>query len=735
MASNGHFSGRISTAIDTATSKSTGREGKFYEIFNKFGFYDIDDEKNGLTKEQRMQVPEINRKRFSQFSSAFSEMIQYYLGDAEVGVLSKEVQGIVDKMDARAASNAAQLNAIGSGLSAVPGGAAINASMKAMDAQTTSIMGFSPYDPDLIPPISIGMDGLPSGIANLYKAGFFQPNWDFIYSHETVKSNKLYSTGDGKLRIGANMLLDQGTDKNDQFLYSLFSVISVDENGMPIGDLKGGLTIEQFNTIKTFAKQTASILSSNPEAKNFVITDSQMQSAFYKYVTLKLWDVISNRKNWAYSHWGALTHNSMPEYVKTAVCSYVWTTGLAIGKDTEVSAFVSYCITMGLFYLVGYQYKVRIYGIQNVNKKLDKDNNVVDIPIGQDDTCLYGIPKDKNISNTYFTWAADIISRWTASSTLDEETSTSLRKRRIDEANLIYKGLGLPTIEYGTPLTNLPQEHSISALKERSFDKLIASTIYRYSNDGVAGGTGNAGSLQLPESVTANLDFSGVDATPVESSKDYIRSLMDKSGVKYAKVTCIVRDINDQIRVMFNNLQNNAIIPYKSSARNGQPATAGAAVVNAYYSEKKKLGYLQSIAVSASHASQIKDAMLTEAKKQGVTNISKHSGDYTLLHVIDISPKSIQPQSALPLFRQVLLSEKKNGHLRNFLEPDKDPALHIEIWTEKGNASLSPLPFNIGKNDSIPTVAFTFKNTVLDKEVGLMAALAKDSTLTTTKTS
>lgn len=110
-------------------------------------------------------------------------------------------------------------------------------------------------------------------------------------------------------------------------------------------------------------------MNTDPKAKNFVITDSQMQAAFYKYVNSKLWEVISNRRNWAYSHWGSLTHNSIPEYIKTAVCSYIWTTGLAIGKDTEVSAYVSYCVTMGLFYLIGYQYKIRIVGIDGVNKK------------------------------------------------------------------------------------------------------------------------------------------------------------------------------------------------------------------------------------------------------------------------------------------------------------------------------------------------------------------------------
>ena len=31
--------------------------------------------------------------------------------------------------------------------------------------------------------------------------GFFKPNWNFLYEHELVKSNKFYTTGSGGLKI------------------------------------------------------------------------------------------------------------------------------------------------------------------------------------------------------------------------------------------------------------------------------------------------------------------------------------------------------------------------------------------------------------------------------------------------------------------------------------------------------------------------------------------------------
>ena len=91
---NTHYSGRLAKAIERTLKKAEGREGKFYEIFNSHGYYDVNDENNGLTKEQREQVPVENQTRFTQFSNAIADMFRFALADGEYGLLTKDMQNI-----------------------------------------------------------------------------------------------------------------------------------------------------------------------------------------------------------------------------------------------------------------------------------------------------------------------------------------------------------------------------------------------------------------------------------------------------------------------------------------------------------------------------------------------------------------------------------------------------------------------------------------------------------------
>ena len=147
-----------------------------------------------------------------------------------------------------------------------------------------------------------------------------------------------------------------------------------------------------------------------------------------------------------------MVNNACPEPVKTAVCDYIWNQGLALepGKSDE-SALISYLVTMGVYYLIGYQYTVRVTPT-SVDMDL-KGNAITAGSNGYSDTV--GLLTDKGIANTYFTWAAEVIIRST-NLTTDDTLGVSLRKRRIDEANLIFKHVGLPVIEYGTMVSNIP---------------------------------------------------------------------------------------------------------------------------------------------------------------------------------------------------------------------------------------------------------------------------------------
>ena len=63
MALSSHYSGRMANAIRRTHDLATARSGKFYSILNTYGFYDVNDTNNGLTKEQREQVPIENQTR------------------------------------------------------------------------------------------------------------------------------------------------------------------------------------------------------------------------------------------------------------------------------------------------------------------------------------------------------------------------------------------------------------------------------------------------------------------------------------------------------------------------------------------------------------------------------------------------------------------------------------------------------------------------------------------------
>ena len=695
---NSHYSGRLQRAVDEVFEKAPD---KFYEIFNTYDFYNVADTKNGLTPEQRDQVPMQNQYRYTQFSLAIATMIRSVLG-GDNGLLSHHVQDIIDKLDAAGAMSLTQLSGVSSGLSAIPGGNAIGASMKALQSQTASAMGINPYHPDLIPPITIGMPGLPAGIGNLYMPGFFQPDWSFLYNFESPNS-KFY-IGPSGLMIGPGLPIT-GTKETD--LKKIFAVSGADKSLTPTGDLLGGVTPDQFQTIVEASKAS----EQKPYLTNgFSLNEIQMRNSFNRWVQMSLWDIIKNPTNWANAHWGALANNSCPEPVKTAVCSYIWTQGLAIEtKKSDDLALVSYLVTMGVYYLTGYKYNVRVTPI----KGLDKESTGTSVS-GPDSPNKYhdmttGVATDETIANTYFTYAADIILR-TTNMSADEKLGNELRKRRVAEANLIYKHVGLPELKYGTHVSDLPLEHTVSGLKSRNF-QLIANdsfTFYRYNNTGVAGGEGQGtkkGQLLEPTNIYATVSFSK-DANPEpmtangDGCMNFLRSMMDQAGVKSATITSTTRTAVDQCRAMYGNLIKGTEIRYGAGGR---------AVTQQFYNSKSK------------PAAECQADMVKVCKAQPEQVVSRHCADFTQRLVLDIGPNSIQPQSARGAFEQLLRAAQADGSvIYKVLTPaDNDPAFHIEM---NPNSAFTAHP-----NRKPPDVEFSLTNPSFTKESGWNSPLSIDA--------
>ena len=321
----GHFDGRLFQALTDAVGKA--KDKAFYECLKSNGFYDVADQDNKLTDWQRASVPEYNQHRMSAFANAIADMFMDILGNNEYGVLTVALEDIVNKLDLRASMTAGEVDTIGGALGGLTGGASETA-RQAMSSAIAAAMGGNKFDPDVLPPISLGLSGLPFSIANCYKPGMLAPNYEFLYKYETNVHDGFYLDGD-KLYIGAGIPVSLGGSAKILVLRSIFGVPNVDKDCQPEGDLEGGMTLEQFSTIQRVMDLPPATAILDEEVKNFHLTDEQVRSSYYRYIHYVLWGPLTNQNNWGYLHWGVLSNNACPEPVRTAVCSYLRTEGLA----------------------------------------------------------------------------------------------------------------------------------------------------------------------------------------------------------------------------------------------------------------------------------------------------------------------------------------------------------------------------------------------------------------------
>jgi hypothetical protein len=702
MALNSHYSNRLKNAVDTIFQDAAK---KFYDIFTSNDFYDIADKSNGLTPEQRDQVPTEEQKRFTQFSNALSQMMQHILGNPDNGLLSVTVQTIIDQLDARASMTAGSVQTLGTALAVIPPTASVKGGMEATESSIGGMMGISPYHPDMIPPLSIGMPALPALPALSFKFGFFQPNYNFLYDHELHKSHVIYQKSNF-LYIGPGIKL---TGQSEQLLKKVFSVAGADTKGNPVGDNVGGITSEDFQKILSASKTSDfnSAIKNSPS-----LTEVQMRSCFNRYVQATVWDVLTNPHSWAYGHWGAIAHNSCPEPVKTAVLSFMWTEGLSlVPKKNDVAALVSYLTTVGVMYLIGYSHPYRLTPIgidmDSSGSLIEQSNNYVDIA---------GFATDKKIANTYFTLVADIISRYTSLG-VDPGVGNKMRERRMAEAQLIYSYVGFPMPDtrksgdpislYGADLNILGPQYQEQALIARKFDVITSPNFkfYRYGNQNPPGGQGPGGSLGSPEQVTANISFSASarkDVVP-DSILTYLKSLMDRAGVKSATITSTARTPEDQARAMYNNLSmvGNTI----------HYGAAGTAVVDSFYTATN----------SGKSPQQVQQAMIDTIKQSPPARISRHCADFNEFIVIDISPKSIFPANRAGMLESVLRTEKAKGSFINqVLSPAQgDPALHVEI-------KRAGFEYKTYANDALPENEFTINSPIYNTRSAWRAPISND---------
>ncbi len=695
---NGHFAGRIQSSVDEAVEKAKGTEGQFYKIMNAYGFYDVADENNGLTDWQRASVPSYNQHRISELCNAIAEMIGDLLGNDEYGILYPNLDEIVGKLDLNATKTASEMNVVRSSLGALTMGASESA-MQSMGQLTSILMGGFAFDPDILPPIALNIPGLPLTFANAYPKGSYPADWTFLYDHETVKSKKLYEADDGGIAIGSNIKLNLGPSRQ-QILKLVFSVPDVDENGIPKGDAIGGLTPNDFNKLFDISDKTYSEASSSDETKstieNFELDDNQMQLAYFRYIQFTVWGAIKNPDNWAYLHWGCLTHNSCPCAVKTAICSFIHSNGFAVDPQVCPEAgYISYCVNMGMAYLTGRTKPVHMLVLPGMSYLDDKNQKITSDSFKGWSSSNNGVPVDKKLANLHFTLAADILSHLTYDS---NPNRVALRQLRVDEANLIYNYVGLPTMKFKD--TAIPTELSANAMESRGLLTLVKNSIKVYENKNATLPLSDANFKIVNQAEKGANELSDITIKT-------IKYIMSKAGIPGVVVTSVYRSPEAQSKAMFNNRQSHdgaIAVNYSAKGR----------AVDQCYTNISKQYYNGHKITDTAHQRQAQQAMQAKCQEfldQG-NPVSNHGYDQRKIQAVDMGPKSTQAcfrltDAQMRKFNTACWDAYQEGYLKIYLGPEeyggpkvKDPAFHIEVWQDNNHKH----PNSFGANLVPPSV-------------------------------
>lgn len=517
---NTPIAGRIKEAFEKKLEKarssrdSSGRiisKGEWYAIFKKYNLFDVDDSPE-LTNEQRLLVPAEDQNYQSDLIDAIIEcMDDLFIGSFFDGV-SDTIQNVIDKTLVKAMTADGKINTLANSVSAVPGLQAVKVANDATGALISLSHGMSPFDIDVIPRLSFNLPSLPFDFANLLEPGYIMPDWYFVRKQEKAR-NKFYHSG----KTSQGLIIGVGIDfstLNEASFNKIFLVNTVNKFGNATGDVLTGIDKKTYEVMKSvigLSGQEAMDKLDNVDIKTLRLHEGQILGSFVRYAELSYWNPMKNPSNWMHAHWGSITNNAFPSGMRTAIASYTYNHGPTISKDKNTaSAFISYCIQIGLYYKIGYDFPIsytHLGKLSNNNEFQDIDtsltttidNKTYNIRYStsqfgisgnifytneQNPVIVDGIPRNNSVANIYFTLAADLLSRRTYGSISDKLTSRNLRLRRVEEANLVYSDVYGPekTIEFAKSPNSQDFEHSVTALEDRYFHTLINAKILRYDN-------------------------------------------------------------------------------------------------------------------------------------------------------------------------------------------------------------------------------------------------------------
>lgn len=549
---NTPIQGRIKDAFKERLEKakssrnSQGRvisKGEWYEYFKKQNLFDVDDSPE-ITEEQRNAVPLEDRTYQSDLiDSIVACMEDLFLGQFFDG-MADVIQNLIDKSLVKAMTADGKINLLADAVSSipVPGVQVVKVANDTTGSLISLAHGLPPFDTDIIPRFSFNLPSLPYDFSNLLTPGYIMPDWFFIRKQETVRS-KFYHSG----KTSQGLILGVGIDfaqLTEETLNKVFIVNSVDKFGKISGDILTGVDKETYSKLKTVigkSGEDAINLLNDKEIRDISLQEGQIMGSFVRYAEMSYWNPMKNPNNWMHGHWGSITNNVCPSGLRTAIASYTYNHGSMIKQDQNtISAFISYCLQMGLYYKIGYEFPVAYTHLGKIAADGDFDNidsaltttingTTYSVSYSEGGGGISGnqylvnestpiiidrVPRNNSISNIYFSLAADLISRRTYGSISDKVTARNLRKRRIEEANLIYADIFGPdkVIDFAKPPSGQVYEHSSDSLRDRYFESLINATILRYDNITGPGTDANgllpATNPDLSENGYVNSDYS-----------------------------------------------------------------------------------------------------------------------------------------------------------------------------------------------------------------------------------
>lgn len=755
-----HYSGEMKKGVEEAITKASSVGGVFYSIFNKYNFYDVADPNNGLTVEQRAQVPPVNQKRFSQMADAFAEMIKFVLGDKQYGVLVNHVQDAVDHLDIRATANAAQLNTIGAGFAAVAPVpiigqylAGIDTSRKVAEQATVSAMGSTLIDPKFIPPVSVPNISVPSPVGNLLPKGFIKPDIDFIYSYETVKSSVVYENGE-YYAIGAQIPLYENPDTYQIILKQVFGVVGVDGSMTAIGSPNTGIDGESYNTLVSIAPKKVGTLSTTLKKKmaSIKLNDGQLKESFSQWFMYKFWNQLIDSSTTLYAHWGFLTNNNLPNEIRTAVASFVWSTKsfTLTPLENDVAAYVSYFFQMGLYYLIGYPNKVALSGMG----RFDGDKSELSYTPYLNSNGQYalvkqgviieadGVPKDADMANYYFRMGAYTI---LMSTTSNPSIEYNYRKQRVIEAAMILKVCSdkpyFKTMEYG----NVDISGFVTSFNNMELNINYKIPIYRYNNIQSAGTSKDKVLNQNTSNVTVTFQ-SQVQKTDsngwiLPDTINKLKQIGAMCGMTEINISQTVQTAQEVAEYLFNLEESGIVLQY------APPAQKVVDVYRAYKLRSNLQANFQSTLnssltfglgsntnnapITGDARIQVISEMVNVINAQGAYAVSRHAAEtidvYHLRQVIDISMTGSKPLTAVPVFisrlKEISAQQNNPYNLAVFIEPTakNEDAMHLEFTNVSGSG--------VEISNALPNVLFNGISNIVytSGDSGLVSVLTSDA--------